>query len=253
MPDRVAIVLAAGKGTRMNSELPKVLVPACGRPMIHYVLDALERAGFGRTLVVVGYRADDVRQELAGRKNVEFAEQREQLGTGHAVKMCRQALAAFDGPVAVLTGDSPLVQDSSLQKLIADFERRKLACLLGTLHHPQPKGLGRILRDERSGEFQGIVEEKDASAAQRAITEVNMSTYVFDCRDLFWSLEHVNDDNAQREQYLTDCPGVLKRAGKAVDALPVLQACESLSINTMDDLARVEEEMRRLGYPRVSA
>lgn len=247
MAPAVAVVLAAGKGTRMRSDLPKVLVPACGRPIVEFVLDALQRAGITRILVVVGYRAADVRALLARRSGVEFVEQLEQLGTGHAVKMCRAALADHDGPVLVLAGDSPLVQDQSLRTLLAAFGQRKPSCLLGTIHHPHPQGLGRIVRDPVSGEFEAIVEEKDATPAQRAITEVNMSTYLFDCRDLFWALDMVRDDNRQREYYLTDCPGLLKRAGKRVDALPVLQPCEALSINTLDELRLVEETMRQMG------
>jgi bifunctional UDP-N-acetylglucosamine pyrophosphorylase / glucosamine-1-phosphate N-acetyltransferase len=252
MQDRIAVVLAAGKGTRMKSDLPKVLVPACGRPIIQYVLDALQRTGHSRVVVVIGYRGDDVRQALAARQQpdfqLQFVEQREQRGTGHAVLVCREALDSFDGPVTVLTGDSPMVQDQSLRQLLQAFEQQQAACLLGTLHHPRPTGLGRIVRDPQSGEFLGIVEEKDASEAQRAITEVNMSTYVFDNRDLFWALDRVGVQNRQAEMYLTDCPGILKQAGKRVAALPVLSACEALSINTVEDLQHVETQMRKMGY-----
>lgn len=248
MNSRVAVVLAAGKGTRMKTDLPKVLVPACGRPIVEYVLDALQRTGFTRVLVVVGYRASDVRRTLGERPGLEFIEQHEQLGTGHAVQMCREALVGHHGPVLVLTGDSPLVQDRSLLGLLEAYDRLHPACLLGTLHHPQPAGLGRIVRGA-SGEFLGIVEEKDASEQQKQIDEVNMSTYVFHGPDLLWSLDHLRNDNRQGEYYLTDCPGILKRAGKLVDALPVLQPCEALSINTMEDLERVEQAMRQQGYP----
>jgi bifunctional UDP-N-acetylglucosamine pyrophosphorylase/glucosamine-1-phosphate N-acetyltransferase/UDP-N-acetylglucosamine pyrophosphorylase len=118
---------------------------------------------------------------------------------------------------------------------------------LGTLHKEDPTGLGRIVRD-RSGQFEGIVEEKDATDAQRKITEVNMSTYLFECRRLLESLEGLQDRNAQKEFYLTDCPGILKAAGAEVRALPVLKPCEALSVNTVAELQVVEEEMRRLGY-----
>ncbi len=247
-----AVILAAGKGTRMKTDLPKVLVEACGRPIVQFVLDALEQAGVARQIVVVGYRADDVRRSLASRKGVEFVEQREQLGTGHAVMMSREALTAHEGPVLVLTGDSPLVQVRSLQGLLSEFQRQSAACLLGTLMHPQPTGLGRIVRHPATGEFLGIVEEKDATPEQKAIQEVNMSTYVFDARELFWSLDRLGNNNRQKEFYLTDCPGILKQAGKRVEALPILQACESLSINTVEDLQRVEAEMKQLGYGAAS-
>lgn len=240
-----AIVLAGGKGTRMKSDLPKVLFEACGRPMISYVVDVLERAGIERIIVVVGYRADLVRQTLADRPNVIFAEQAEQLGTGHAVMMCRDALQGQTGPVLIVTGDSPLIQQSSVEKLLTDFSASQPACLLGTLHKEDPTGLGRIVRDA-NGDFEGIVEEKDATDAQRAITEVNMSTYVFDTVELLNALDQLTDDNRQREYYLTDCPGILKRQGKEVRALAVLEPCESLSVNTLDDLRIVEDEMRKL-------
>ncbi|MBI2477501.1 MAG: NTP transferase domain-containing protein, partial [Planctomycetia bacterium] len=208
-----AIVLAAGKGTRMKSDLPKVLFEACGRPMITYVVDVLEQAGIERIIVVVGYRAELVRQALADRRNVTFVEQTEQLGTGHAVMMCREAIQGVSGPVLIVTGDSPLIQQSSVDELLADFSATHPACLLGTLHKADPTGLGRIVRDG-SGAFEGIVEEKDATQQQRAITEVNMSTYVFDAVELLVALDQLTDENRQREYYLTDCPGILKRQGK---------------------------------------
>lgn len=242
----VAIVLGAGKGTRMKSELPKVLFEVCGRPIIEYVLDVLREAGIRRVIVVVGYRADDVRRRLAGRQQVEFVEQTEQLGTGHAVMMCREAIRGHDGPVIVLAGDSPLTQASSLRQLLDEYQVARPACILGTLHKEDPAGLGRIVRDAR-GEFLGIVEQKDTTEEQRRITEVNMSTYLFDCRELLHALARIDNRNRQGEFYLTDCPGVLKREGKDVRALAVLQPCEALSINTVDELQAVESEMQRLG------
>src|SRR5580658_7547796 len=124
MTSNVAIVLAAGKGTRMKSELPKVLIPVCGRPMIDYLLDTLTATGLERIVVVVGYRSDLVREHLASRPRVEFAEQDQQLGTGHAVMMCRRQLAGYDGPALIVAGDSPLAQRDSLRKLLQEFDRR---------------------------------------------------------------------------------------------------------------------------------
>ena len=243
----VAVVLAAGQGTRMKSDLPKVLVPVLGRPMIHYVLDTLAAAGVERMVVVVGYRAEDVKQSLAQRKNVEFALQTERLGTGHAVKMARGHLAEHEGPVVIVAGDSPLLQRRSIAALLDHFYGSRPACLLGTLLKDDPRGLGRIVRDGR-GEFQGIIEEKDATLPQRQIKEVNMSTYVFDCRELLHALDLLKNDNRQGEYYLTDCPGILQREGRLVQALPILQPCEALSINTPEELSIVESEMRRMGY-----
>lgn len=249
MSKTLAIVMAAGKGTRMESELPKVLVPACGRPMIEYVLDTLEAAGVSKSVVVVGYRADDVRETLKHRDNVSFADQTEQKGTGHAVMMCRKELDAHEGAVMVVTGDSPMIQVDSVNALLELYDNEKPACILGSLHSDDPHGLGRILRDVQ-GDFVGIVEEKDATPDQRRVTEVNMSTYVFDAAELRLTLDKLTNDNQQGEYYITDCPGILRDEGKDVRALPVLQPCESLSVNNMAQLGVVEEEMRKLGMAK---
>lgn len=238
----MAIVLAAGKGTRMKSELPKVLVPVAGRPMIRYVIDALRSAGVERIVVVVGYRADLVRAELAGLPGVEFADQTEQLGTGHAVMMCRQQLAAHDGPVVVVAGDSPMLQADSVAALIAESTARQAACLLGTVRRDDPTGYGRIIRNA-AGDFTGIVEEKDATPEQRAVNEVNVSTYVFSASELLSALDQLRADNSQREYYITDCPAILLAAGKPVAALKVLKPREALSINSPEELAQVEKVM----------
>ena len=149
----------------------------------------------------------------------------------------------------VVAGDSPLIQADSVRTLLDHFEKHHPACLLGTLHKPNPTGLGRIVRDGNS-EFVGIVEEKDATPEQRQITEVNMSTYVFASPELLHALDKLKNENRQKEYYLTDCPGILRSEGKLVQALPVLQPCEALSINTADELGQVEAEMRKMGYSR---
>ena len=239
-----AVVLAAGKGTRMQSELPKVLCEAAGRPLVEYVLDALAEAGCQRQVVVVGYQADLVRDKLSQRAGVEFALQSEQKGTGHAVMMCREALAEVTGPVVVVAGDSPMLQSSSIHKLIQEFSVGQPACVLGTLLHDNPQGLGRIVRDS-DGKFTGIVEDKDATAEQRAINEVNMSTYLFDCQKMLAALEKLSDDNAQGEYYITDLPAIMLAAGEDVRALPVLKPIEALSVNTVEQLQEVEQELLR--------
>ena len=245
MSRKIAVVLAAGKGTRMKTELPKVLVPACGRPLVEYVLDVLDQIGVDQSLVVVGYRAEQVQEALAHRSNVEFVLQSPQLGTGHAVQVCEPLLREHDGPVLVLTGDSPMTRPESLEQLLACYQQSRPACVLGTLVKDDPTGLGRIVRNA-DGRFQAIVEEKDATPEQQAIREVNMSTYVFDCQALLESLEELSNDNRQEEYYLTDCPGILLGQGRTVRALPVLQACEALSVNSLDDLRRVEAELRNM-------
>ena len=248
MSKPVAIVLAAGRGTRLESKLPKVLIEVCGRAMVEYVLDALHNGGVERILVVVGHRSDLVRRVLADHPDLTYVEQVDQLGTGHAVMACREALAGHEGAVLIVTGDSPLTQAASVRALLDDFERKRPACIIGTTHKEDPSGLGRIVRNER-GDFIAIVEEKDATPQQQEITEVNMSTYVFDCKNLLDSLDKLTTDNNQGEYYITDCPGILSRQGEDVQAVNVLRPCEALSVNTLEDLTAVAAEMKRLDYP----
>ena len=253
MTQKTAIVMAAGKGTRMESDLPKVLINVRGRPMIEYVLDAIRAAGVARTIVVVGYRADDVRaaladRVLADRGGIEFALQEEQLGTGHAVMCCRERLlehesADPDGAVLVVAGDSPMMESKSLAALLEAYKKSPAACIIGTTHKEDPTGLGRIIRDG-DGKFTGIVEERDATDEQRRITEVNMSYYVFRCGDLLTALGQLKTDNAQGEYYITDCPAVFLDQGKEVRAMAVLEPHEAMSINNLAELAVVEAAMK---------
>lgn len=235
----------------MKSPLPKVLYPVLGRPMIHWVIDALEKIGVTRKILVIGYEADLVKAELAHRSGIEFAIQEQQLGTGHAVQMAAPLLSSADPSVIVLAGDSPLVQPASLQRLLQRFESGGFDCLLGTLHKENPFGLGRIVRDT-AGSFTKIVEQKDATEQEKQITEVNMSTYAFRTESLLWALLRLSNQNAQGEFYLTDCPAILRNAGNRVEATAVLEPCEALSINTQEEALLVEAKMKELGYPCAS-
>ncbi len=240
---RKAIVLAAGKGTRMKSDLPKVLFPVCGKPMINYVLDALDAAKIDEILVVVGYQKDLVRSEIESRKNVKFAEQKELLGTGHAVMSCRDYLEGFDGPVFIIAGDNPMLQSSSVDRLFEEFEKSGASCVLGTVYKENPFGMRRVLRDEQ-GNFIGVVEEKEATDEQRKIKEINISYYIFNTPDLLASLDSIRNNNAQKEYYITDVPKILLDAGKKILALPVLKEIECLGVNTQADVAEVEKAIQ---------
>lgn len=243
----IAIVMAAGKGTRMKSDLPKVLCQANGRTLVSYVLDALKEAGVASMVVVVGYKSELVESELKGDSRVQFAYQTEQLGTGHAVMMCREQLSGHDGPVVVVAGDSPMMQVSSIKALLDEFQQSRPACILGTLIHEDPTGLGRIVRDQ-DGKFTGIVEHKDATEEQLEIAEVNMSTYVFDCRKMLGALDSLTDDNKQKEYYITDLPGILLANDEDIRALPVLEPIEALSVNTVEHLAEVERAINEMSH-----
>jgi len=243
MNSPIAIVLAAGKGTRMKSDLPKVLCQANGRPLVEYVLDSLRTAGVEKIIVVVGYKADEVKKQLSAYDNIEYALQSEQKGTGHAVMMCTENMKDHDGAVVVVAGDSPMLQSTSIKALLDDFAASQPGCILGTLIHEDPTGLGRIVRDDK-GKFTGIVEEKDATADQRKINEVNMSTYVFDGQKLLGALDRLTDENAQGEYYITDVPTIMMKDNEDVRALPVLKPIEALSVNTVEHLADVEAAMK---------
>lgn len=244
MSDPVAIILAAGKGTRMKSELPKVMHPACGRSMVEHVLDAARLAGAKRLVVVIGYKAELVRDGLAQHRDVEFAIQSEQKGTGHAVQMCAEQLTRHDGPVLVLAGDTPLLRGESLAGLLSELRDQHAACVIGTAITENNFGLGRIVRSS-SGEFQRIVEQKDTTPDEAAIREINTGCYAFEGRLLFQALTQIRPNNSQGEFYLTDVPTILKADGHRVVAAPKLTIEEAMGVNTPEQLADVEAVLRR--------
>ena len=235
----VAIILAAGQGKRMKSEKAKVLHEVCGQPMIRYVVDAARGAGAKTIVVVVGYAADQVRDYLQGEPDILFATQTEQLGTGHAAKICRPLLADYQGPALILVGDEPLLRPQPLADLLERQDLDQAACLLGTAVLPDPTGFGRILRDS-AGRFLRIVEERDCTPEERAITEVNPSCYVFELPGLWDALDQIGTSNAQGEYYLTDAPEHLKTMGRKVLALNVLRPDDILGVNTRQHLAQAD-------------
>jgi len=250
-PAPIAVVLAAGKGTRMGSDLPKVLHEAAGKPLVTWVLEALAAAGVHDRIVVVGYGAELVERALAGMPGVSFAVQKEQRGTGDAVAAAADAIRARIAsdaadsrrPVVIVCGDSPMLRPASVTGLLTQFTARGASCLLGTAVTADPTGLGRIVRDAAGG-FRKIVEQKDATSDERAINEVNMSTYVFEARALLHALAELRPDNAAGEYYITDCPGMLLRAGGVVDAVACLDGSETLSVNTPEQLAAVAAALK---------
>ena len=248
----LGIILAAGKSTRMKSALPKVLHEVCGRPMIEYVLDAARAAGVSRIVAVVGHRADLVTSELSRHSDVEFALQSEQKGTGHAVMMCREQLASHRGAVLVLAGDTPLLKSESLTGLLQAQVNSHAAAVIGTTDTEANHGLGRIVRDA-AGNFERIVEERDATDEQRRIREINTGCYAFDSQSLVSALDRIRPDNNQAEYYLTDCPLVLKRDGKPVVAAKVFNVAEAMGVNTRAQLADVTRAIQQTTMSRLMA
>ncbi len=238
-----AVVLCAGKGTRLHSEtcdLPKVLRRANGEALLYYVLEALSFLPKEDALLVVGYKKEAI---LAAYPNYPSAVQAQQLGTGHAVLSAREALQGFDGHVLVCCGDMPLMKRSTYQSLVATHLREGNACTLlsGVTERSLP--YGRIVRDgERK--FQRIVEDKDCTPEEKAITELNAGVYVFEAEKLWGALEALRPNNAQGEYYLTDAPAWLLSMGEKVGVCSTCTPTEMMGVNTPEQLQQVEDILK---------
>jgi bifunctional UDP-N-acetylglucosamine pyrophosphorylase/glucosamine-1-phosphate N-acetyltransferase len=240
-----AIILAAGKGTRMQGDLPKVVHPVGGRPMVCAVVDACEALGSTPIVAVVGYKQELVRDALAPYPAVRFAVQEQQLGTGHAVLSAEGSLAGLpaDTDTFVLCGDGPLIRPQTLRELLERHRTSGAAATLATSIIEDPTGYGRIVRDA-SGRFREIVEHKNASPEQRQIREVNPSYYCFRLGELLSSLRRVQRNPLSGEYYLTDTLALLLAEGKRVEVIPSVPPEDVLSINTPEDLAVVDRLFR---------
>lgn len=238
MQSVVAVILAAGQGTRMRSDVIKVLHPLAGKPMLVHVLDALKGAGVHRTVVVVGYQAERVRQTLAA--GVEYAVQHEQLGTGHAVMQAESLLQQWEGPVIVTHGDTPLYRAATYEHLLQVHAQFGAAATVLSAHFDDPRGYGRVVRDKNNG-FHRIVEQKDITdAAIDAVTEINTGTYVFQAPLLFQYLSRLDNANEQGEYYLPDVLPMMMADGHRVTVDVVADATEAFGINDRIQLAEAE-------------
>ncbi|MFQ5574771.1 MAG: bifunctional UDP-N-acetylglucosamine diphosphorylase/glucosamine-1-phosphate N-acetyltransferase GlmU, partial [Terriglobia bacterium] len=233
------VVLAAGEGTRMKSQLPKVLHPLCGRPLVDYVLEAARKLRPGRVIAVVRPGPDF--DAYGGRADLVF--QKERRGTAHAVAQAQSALKGFAGDVLVLSGDTPLLTTGTLRKLIRNHRNTGSTATLLTARLDGGRDYGRIVRGA-DGSVERIVEAKDSTPAERNIQEVNSGTYVFRALDLFRAVGQVGTENRQAEFYLTDCIGILKAQGRKIGGVAVDGDQEIAGINTRVDLANAERTMR---------
>jgi UDP-N-acetylglucosamine diphosphorylase/glucosamine-1-phosphate N-acetyltransferase len=245
-----AIILAAGKGTRMKSDLPKVVFPVGGRPMVCAVVDACLAAGCGRVIAVVGHKQELVRDALKDYA-VEYAVQDQQLGTGHAVQCAMPVLGSHTGDVFVLCGDGPLIRHATLKTVLERHRSSKAAATLATSVIDNPDGYGRVVRDSK-GRFLAIVEQKNATPDQLKVREVNPSYYCFDAAELAASLTKVTRNPMSNEYYITDVPELLLKAGKRVEVIEAVPPEDVLSINTPDDLAKVDSIYRSRSVPTPS-
>lgn len=244
--DTAAIVLAAGQGTRMNSDLAKVLHPMCGQPLLGYVLAALRETGVGRVLVVIGHQRERVREAFP-RPGVEWVVQAEQRGTGHAIQMAGPALAGFTGTLLVVCGDTPLLRGATLRALLEHHAASGAAVTVLSARVPDASGYGRIVRDAGGGRV-AIVEERDATPAQKAIDEINSGIYAFRYPVLEPVLGRLTPGNAQGEYYITDTLSLIQDAGYPAEVLCAEDWHEMIGINTPDQLAEAERiHARRQG------
>lgn len=232
------IILAAGKGTRMKSDLAKVLHKVQGKEMVNHVLDMVDQAGIDETYLVIGHQAEQVKAATAGR-GVHYALQAEQLGTGHAVMMVEKELKSYDGVTIITCGDVPLLKASTVQAALAKYTADKLDGIILTVELPDPKTYGRIIRGA-DGLVQKIVEFKDATPEEKAVKEINSGIYCFNTQLLFDALKNVKSNNAQKEYYLTDVIEILVGAGKRVGTMIVKDPLEAHGVNDVNDLATAE-------------
>jgi bifunctional UDP-N-acetylglucosamine pyrophosphorylase / glucosamine-1-phosphate N-acetyltransferase len=243
MPDLHIVVLAAGKGTRMKSEVPKVLHRIAGLSLIDYVLRSASALNPATTTIVVGHSAEQVRVHLERQSQLGFVIQEPQLGTGHALLQTAPILRGQQGIVLLLSGDVPLLTARTLEALIATHRETRAFATVLTAIVERPYGYGRILRTQ--GKISRIVEEKDASRAQRAIKEINSGVYVFNVEPLFDSLEQIGSDNSQGEYYLPDLIGIYRRRRKVVSTFTIENASEIRGINSRSELAEVSTMVRQ--------
>lgn len=232
-----ALILAAGKGTRMKSEIPKVLHLLAGRPLLAYVLANARAVGSARIVVVIGYQSQRVREAFP-EEDLIFVEQTAQLGTGHAVLTAAGAFADFQGDVLILCGDVPLLSPVTLQHFVDSHRRSGATLTLLTTIMDDPTGYGRVIKDGEGGLLK-IVEERDAAEEQKAIKEINTGIYCVTSSFLFAAAGMINPDNAQKEYYLTDIIEIGRRQGVAMGTVVVADPREVRGINSLADLEEV--------------
>lgn len=258
---RAAIILAAGKGKRMESDLAKVVHEVHGQPMISILMETLEQLNLAKRIVVIGHRGEDVKAVLTPQvvtaegaqpppPKIEFAWQKEQLGTGHAVSQTYKYLCDFVGTTLVALGDVPFLSKETIEKLFERHEKTQAAATCLSAEFDDPTGYGRIIRKEKTDILMGIVEHNDASLQQLRIKEINSGTFCFDNQQLFKYLKQVGSNNTQGEYYLTDVIKLMYDNGLRVSVVKAENPDEVRGINSFEQLKELEMIFSRREYPK---
>ncbi|THB73290.1 MAG: nucleoside-diphosphate-sugar pyrophosphorylase [Desulfobacteraceae bacterium] len=244
-PDMGVVILAAGKGTRMKSQLPKVLHKVQSREMILHVIESVLPLVGNQVYVVVGHQAEQVKTVVSDQYTVEFALQEQLLGTGDAVKAALPFLPDHIKSVLILCGDVPLIRTKTLRSMIRQHEQDRLDITVMTVLLPDPTGYGRVIQDDQ-GRVSGIVEQADATEAQKSICQVNSGIYLINKDVLSGSLERIDSNNQQQEYYLTDIIGIVHRAGGKIGGVAIQDPREVMGVNTLEQLETANNLMAEM-------
>jgi bifunctional UDP-N-acetylglucosamine pyrophosphorylase/glucosamine-1-phosphate N-acetyltransferase len=243
LSELAVVILAAGKGTRMKSDLVKVLHPVAGSPMLSYPLDLARRLKPSRLVVVVGFQADLVQEKFKAH-DVTFVLQKEQLGTGHAVLAAKPALRRFRGSVLILSGDVPLLTEETVRRFLKAHRARQAALSVMTVELEDPKGYGRVFRNDDESLLR-ITEDKDLKPGEKKVREINTGIYCVDADFLFSALSLLTPQNAQKEYYLTDIVARANSEKKKVFPFLVEDSLEVMGINTQVELVKADQWMKK--------